>query len=43
MTTGKYLLEISNPHKLLAIKKKTEELGQKKDSDVEKFVENKCS
>ena len=43
VTTGKYPLEIPNPPNPPIIEKKPEELGEKKDSNVEKSAENKCS
>lgn len=41
--TGKYPLDISNPPKPPVIEKKPEELGKKKDSDVEKSADDKSS
>ena len=41
--TGKYPLDIPKSPKPPMIEKKTEELGQKKDSDAVETVENKCS
>jgi transposase InsO family protein len=40
--TGKYPIDIPNPSKPPSIKKKPEELGQKKDSDAEKSADDKC-
>jgi hypothetical protein len=43
VTTGRYPLDIPNSPKPPVIEKKSEELGQRKDSDAEKSADDKCS
>lgn len=43
VTTRRYPLEIPHPPKPTIIQRRSEELGKKKDSDAEKFAEDKYS